>query len=112
MRPVSTPQLQEQYLLQQLSPLLPHEQAPAAGTAPAASAAALTFKSHAASLGASQCCLFQQAAQDSVVAHFARLRDVWSPQCLNWQSNAAAGMLPFFTFSWGGVEEIRMTKMQ
>ncbi|DBA77236.1 TPA: hypothetical protein ACH3X1_009465, partial [Trebouxia sp. C0004] len=34
-------------------------------------------------------------AQNSVVAHLARLRDVWSLQCLHWQSHAAAGVLPF-----------------
>ena len=30
-----------------------------------------------------------------MVAHSARLRDVWGLQCLHWQGHSAAGMLPF-----------------
>ena len=30
-----------------------------------------------------------------MVAHSARLRDVWGLQCLQWQSHSTAGMLPF-----------------
>ena len=37
----------------------------------------------------------KKATQGSVVAHPARLRDVWGLQCLHWQVHAAAGMLPF-----------------